>query len=265
MLRGEQRTKPSVAAPAVRKRPPVREDVEREGIGSPMQTAEDLVATPPRDSTTFVSPPVPDSGADHHDDIPEAEREIVFSAADLAVTYSGTVAIEDVDLEIGAHEITALDRPVGVRQEHVHPLLQPHERPHRRGRGARHAARTTAPTSTAPKVDPVEVRRRIGMVFQKPNPFPKSIFDNIAFGPRLNGTKRGLDEVVEARADAGRAVGRGQGQAQGERVRALGWSAAAAVHRALHRRRARRDPHGRAVLRARPDRDRARSRTSWRS
>jgi phosphate transport system ATP-binding protein len=48
-----------------------------------------------------------------------------------------------------------------------------------------------------PKVDPVEVRRRIGMVFQKPNPFPKSIFDNIAFGPRLNGKKRGLDEVVE--------------------------------------------------------------------
>jgi phosphate transport system ATP-binding protein len=47
------------------------------------------------------------------------------------------------------------------------------------------------------KVDPVEVRRRIGMVFQKPNPFPKSIFDNVAFGPRLTGKKRGLDEVVE--------------------------------------------------------------------
>jgi phosphate transport system ATP-binding protein len=48
-----------------------------------------------------------------------------------------------------------------------------------------------------PRVDPVEVRRRVGMVFQKPNPFPKSIFDNIAFGPRLNGKRRGLDEVVE--------------------------------------------------------------------
>ena len=48
-----------------------------------------------------------------------------------------------------------------------------------------------------PKVDPVEVRRRIGMVFQKPNPFPKSIYDNVAFGPRLNGKKRGLDEIVE--------------------------------------------------------------------
>jgi phosphate transport system ATP-binding protein len=48
-----------------------------------------------------------------------------------------------------------------------------------------------------PKVDPVEVRRRIGMVFQKPNPFPKSIYDNIAFGPRVLGLKFGLDERVE--------------------------------------------------------------------
>ncbi|MEO7664626.1 MAG: phosphate ABC transporter ATP-binding protein PstB, partial [Candidatus Limnocylindrales bacterium] len=46
-------------------------------------------------------------------------------------------------------------------------------------------------------VDPVEVRRRIGMVFQKPNPFPKSIYDNVAFGPRINGVKDGLDDIVE--------------------------------------------------------------------
>ena len=49
----------------------------------------------------------------------------------------------------------------------------------------------------APGVDPIEVRRRIGMVFQKPNPFPKSIYDNVAFGPRINGRRKGLDEVVE--------------------------------------------------------------------
>ena len=48
-------------------------------------------------------------------------------------------------------------------------------------------------------VDAAEVRRRIGMVFQKPNPFPKSIYDNVAFGPRLNGTKKGLDDLVERR------------------------------------------------------------------
>jgi phosphate transport system ATP-binding protein len=49
----------------------------------------------------------------------------------------------------------------------------------------------------APEVDPVEVRRRIGMVFQKPNPFPKSVYDNVAFGLRINGYRRNLDELVE--------------------------------------------------------------------
>jgi phosphate transport system ATP-binding protein len=49
----------------------------------------------------------------------------------------------------------------------------------------------------SPEIDPVEVRRRIGMVFQKPNPFPKSIYDNIAFGPRINGYRGNMDELVE--------------------------------------------------------------------
>jgi phosphate transport system ATP-binding protein len=49
----------------------------------------------------------------------------------------------------------------------------------------------------APEVDPVEVRRRIGMVFQKPNPFPKSVYDNVAFGPRIQGVRKGLDDQVE--------------------------------------------------------------------
>src|SRR6185503_14533515 len=48
-----------------------------------------------------------------------------------------------------------------------------------------------------PRVDPVEVRRRIGMVFQKPNPFPKSVYDNIAFGPKIAGFKGDMDELVE--------------------------------------------------------------------
>ena len=56
----------------------------------------------------------------------------------------------------------------------------------------------------APNVDPVEVRRRIGMVFQKPNPFPKSIFDNVAFGPRISGKRKGLDEIVRARSSGPR-------------------------------------------------------------
>ena len=56
----------------------------------------------------------------------------------------------------------------------------------------------------AKDVDPVEVRRRIGMVFQKPNPFPKSIYDNVAFGPRINGYKGDMDELVESSLGAPR-------------------------------------------------------------
>ncbi len=83
-----------------------------------------------------------------------------------------------------------------------------------------------------PNVDAVEVRRRIGMVFQKPNPFPKSIYDNLAFGPRLNGIKKRaeLDDIVEIVAPRAGAVGRGQGPADesGARVCRAGSSSASA-------------------------------------
>ena len=84
------------------------------------------------------------------------------------------------------------------------------------------------------------------MVFQKPNPFPKSIYDNVAFGPRVLGMKGDLDELVERALRQRGALGRGQGQAQAERARPLRRPAAAALHRALPRRRARGDPDGRA-------------------
>ena len=70
----------------------------------------------------------------------------------------------------------------------------------------------------APEVDPIQVRRRIGMVFQKPNPFPKSIYDNVAYGLRINGIKGKLDDMVEQALTRCRALGRGQGQAQDQRV-----------------------------------------------
>ena len=111
------------------------------------------------------------------------------------------------------------------------------------------------------RIDPVEVRKRIGMVFQKPNPFPKSIYDNIAFGPRVLGMDGDMDEIVEKALDRGGALGRGQGPPRRQRLRHVGRPAAAAVHRPLPRRQPRRDPDGRAVLGARPDLDRARSRT----
>ena len=87
------------------------------------------------------------------------------------------------------------DRPLGLRQEHPAALPQPDERPDPRRRGARASCSTTARTSTGRTSTRSQVRKLIGMVFQKPNPFPKSIYDNVAFGPRILGDKENLDET----------------------------------------------------------------------
>ena len=135
--------------------------------------------------------------AQEHGDDGVPNREAVFQVNDLAVAYSGNVAIRDVTLDVYRERRHGLHRPVRLRQEHVDPLLQPDERPDPGARRSRARSSTTAATSTRDDVDPVEVRRRIGMVFQKPNPFPKSIYDNVAFGPRVLGLKGDLDERVE--------------------------------------------------------------------
>ena len=129
---------------------------------------------------------------------PEAElREIVFELRGLEVSYSGAVAVTGVELEVAAREITAFIGPSGCGKTTVLRVLN---RMHDITPGAEVRGRVTyhGEDLYGPKVDAAEVRRRIGMVFQKPNPFPKSIFDNVAYGPRINGVKRGaLDQVVE--------------------------------------------------------------------
>ena len=113
-----------------------------------------------------------------------------------------------------------------------------------------------------PEVDPVEVRKRIGMVFQKPNPFPKSIYDNVAFGPRVLGWKKDLDERVERALRHAALWDEVKNRLKASALQPLGRPAAAPLHRALPRRRAGRAPDGRAGLGARPDLDDARSRIS---
>ena len=108
-----------------------------------------------------------------------------------------------------------------------------------------------------PRIDVVELRARVGMVFQKPNPFPKSIFENVAYGPRIHGMTRNkaeLDELVTALAEARRPLERGEGPAARARHRPLRRPAAAALHRPRHRDPARGAADGRALLGARPDR-----------
>jgi phosphate transport system ATP-binding protein len=129
--------------------------------------------------------------------VPDAEEQVVvFEARDVAVRYSGVVAVEGVSLDVFARRITALIGPSGCGKS---TFLRTFNRMNDLIAGAQVSGRLAfhGHDLYAANVDPIEVRRRIGMVFQKPNPFPKSIYDNVAFGPRINGRRKGLDEIVE--------------------------------------------------------------------
>src|SRR5476649_2012443 len=121
---------------------------------------------------------------------------VVFDIENLQVTYGKAVAVKDVSLRIHRNAVTALIGPSGCGKSTVLRCLN-------------RMNDLVASASVGGKilyhgvdlygagVDPVEVRRRIGMVFQRPNPFPKSIYDNIAWAPRILGLKSGLDERIE--------------------------------------------------------------------
>ena len=133
-----------------------------------------------------------ETSSDHADHM----RDLVFDVEQLSVHYSGKQAVRDVDLEIAHREVTAFIGPSGCGKSTVlrcfNRMNDPIPGARVEGKIAYHGV-----DLYDSQVNPVEVRRRIGMVFQKPNPFPKSIFDNVAFGPRLGGTRKGLDEIVE--------------------------------------------------------------------
>jgi len=139
----------------------------------------------------------PSLTAAEHVRVPDPEQEeLVFELQDVAVSYSSLRAVENVSLDIGKHRITALIGPSGCGKTTVLRCLN---RMNDLIDGAKveGSVRYHGVDLYDPRVDPVEVRRRIGMVFQKPNPFPKSIYDNIAFGPKIAGFKGNMDELVE--------------------------------------------------------------------
>ncbi|MDQ3941174.1 MAG: ATP-binding cassette domain-containing protein, partial [Actinomycetota bacterium] len=125
-----------------------------------------------------------------------AQRTAVFEVRDLQVTYSGVPAIGGVAIDIYAQKITALIGPSGCGKS---TLIRCFNRMNDLIPGARVGGtlRYRDHDLYAPGVDPVEVRRRIGMVFQQPNPFPKSIYENVAFGLRVNKMTDDLDDRVE--------------------------------------------------------------------
>lgn len=122
--------------------------------------------------------------------------EVALKTDNVSVYYGNFLALRDISLDIPKHRITAFIGPSGCGKS---TLLRCYNRLNDLIKGFRTQGKITYNSHDlyAPEVDPVEVRRRIGMVFQRPNPFPKSIYDNVAFGPRLVGYKEDMDELVE--------------------------------------------------------------------
>jgi phosphate transport system ATP-binding protein len=120
----------------------------------------------------------------------------VFDVDDLTVAYGNAVAIRGVSLDIRRHAITAIIGPSGCGKS---TFLRCLNRMNDLVPGIRVDGSVLfhGIDLYGPGVDPIEVRRRIGMVFQRPNPFPKSIFDNVAYGLRILGKKDNLDDRVE--------------------------------------------------------------------
>ncbi len=123
-------------------------------------------------------------------------REVVFDIGDLTVSYDGNPAIKGATFEVYRNFVTAIIGPSGCGKStfirclnRMNDLIQ--------GAGVEGRILYHGQDLYGRDVDPVEVRRRIGMVFQKPNPFPKSIHDNVAFGPRVLGMTSDLDARVE--------------------------------------------------------------------
>jgi phosphate transport system ATP-binding protein len=128
--------------------------------------------------------------------LPETEQEVVFDVEDLSVYYGDFRAVRNITLPIYRNQITALIGPSGCGKttfirclNRMNDLIE----------GARVEGTLLyhGVDLYDASVDPVEVRRRIGMVFQKPNPFPKSVYDNISFGPKIAGFKGNMDDLVE--------------------------------------------------------------------
>jgi phosphate transport system ATP-binding protein len=156
------------------------------------RSGEEQVVTREEEMTQRVTEAVQSSAEKR----PAADREPIFDVDDINVYYGAKRAIRNVTLDLFKHEITALIGPSGCGKSTFIRCLN-------RMNDLIPSARVEGKLDYHgedlydPRIDPVQVRKRIGMVFQKPNPFPKSIYENIAFGPRVMGMKGDMDEIVE--------------------------------------------------------------------
>ncbi len=152
------------------------------------------VADPP----ALTSPPIPMPAVAREQAPAASAREVKLRARGLNVYYGSRRAVRDVDLDVGANAITSFIGPSGCGKS---TILRCFDRMNDLIPGARVEGEIllNGEDINASNVLPVEVRRRVGLVFQRPNPFPMTIYDNVAYGPRRHGVKdrKVLDEVVE--------------------------------------------------------------------
>jgi len=154
----------------------------QEQTARPMSTRQDH-------PTTHIEPT-------DHGQRPMGRAEPIFEVREVGVAYNGNPAVRNITLDIGRNRITALIGPSGCGKS---TLIRCFNRMNDLIVGAKVDGSILyhGQDLYGTGVDPVEVRKLIGMVFQKPNPFPKSIYDNIAFGPRVIGMKGDMDAIVE--------------------------------------------------------------------
>ena len=141
------------------------------------------------------------------------EPEVKMRGRKVSVFYAEKQALYDVDLDVRERQVTALIGPSGCGKS---TFLRCLNRMNDTIDIARVKGEITLDGENIydPRIDVVELRARVGMVFQKPNPFPKSIYENVAYGPRIHGlakNKADLDQIVESSLQEGRAVERGEG------------------------------------------------------
>jgi phosphate transport system ATP-binding protein len=141
------------------------------------------------------TPPATAPGAQDNEPRKKSSRPLM-ELREVSVFYGDFEAVRDTNLPVGQNRITAMIGPSGCGKSTILRVLNRMNDliPSARVRGT---VTFHGQDIYAAGVDPIQVRRRIGMVFQKPNPFPKSIYDNIAYGLRINGLKGKLDDQVE--------------------------------------------------------------------
>jgi phosphate transport system ATP-binding protein len=158
-------------------------------VNDDMTPEQGTVDQPAVSDDVDVTPTVGSAAAD-------LEAPVVFDVRDLSVYYGTFRAVRDVNLQIRRNQITAFIGPSGCGKTTVLRCFN-------RMNDLIETARVDGTVDYhgvdlyGDGINATEVRRRIGMVFQKPNPFPKSIYDNVAFGPKVAGIKGDMDEIVE--------------------------------------------------------------------